>query len=663
MTVCNIDWFDIPYLWRRLLKVLSFRAYELSPIRLVQYNDRRQKYQIAGIASLDYLALYKKFTYTDLPNYRLDTVGKYEIDMGKYEYEGTLDDLRQNDIVGFLKYNLRDNDIVQGIDDKMKLIDLVMGICSVGHVPYEDFEYSSRWLEGALITYLHRKNIIAPNRSPTARQEMEEKQKSDKANYGGAFVKPPMVGLHKWVFSLDLQSLYPSIIMSLNISPETKVGKVENWNVGKHSRKEIEEYHVLDGDGKVNKIGRARFLKLMHDGQFSISSNGIMYRTDQTGMIPDILDKWFEERVVYKNKMKDAAHSGDTTQQDYWDMRQHIQKIFLNSLYGVLGLPIFRFYDVDNALATTATGQDIIKTTARCVNNHYNQKLGTEHEDYCIYSDTDSVYFSVSKLGEEGCDWKSLAIATARQTERDLNIMYDAMAPRLFFIPGKHRFVIKGETIAATGFWVTKKRYAMKKVYDLETDQDVDKITIKGLDAVKSNFPTAFKSIMKELLSDILNEIPKADIDAKVLAFRKSIPDMPIVDVARNTATKSITKWAIADQILGKYIKGTPAHYKAAISHNLLLHMWKINLLYLPIRNGDKIKWIYIKQNPYGIESVAFFGDEDAPLIIKFAEKFIDYDKLFEKEFEGKLLQIYSALGWGNIPTRVNQLAQKFFEF
>ena len=684
VTGWNIDWFDIPYLFRRLIKILGSEACRLSPIGLVTFNDRRQRFQIAGISSLDYLSLYKKFTYTELPNYRLDTVARHEIKRGKYEFEGTLDDLRRNDIAGFCEYNMNDNDLVEGIDDKMKLIELAIGICTIGHIPYEDYDWNSRWLEGAIITHLHRKGIVAPNKSLTAQEEMHARQESGEKLFGGAYVKDPVRGRHEWVFSLDLQSLYPSVIMSLNISPETKIGKVTNWDVGRYVRREVDTYTVMDNVGKISEVDRDSFVRMMEEGNFSLSSNGILYRNDKVGIVPEILDQWFDERVEYKNKMKEAARNGDTAQQEYWDMRQHIQKIFLNSLYGVLGLPIFRFYDIDNALAVTSTSQDVIKTSAKYINNRYYEQTewmnSSEQDgkwDHCIYIDTDSVYFSVVKwYKSEDWEWddgnvvtdpeiaKQRTIEVARMMESELNTFYDKMAPHLFFISKGHRFVIKGETIASAAFWVTKKRYAMKAVYDMETQQDVDKVKVTGLDVVRSSFPAAFRKFMKEVLTDILDNVPKADLDKKILDYHAHIRELPVVDVARNTAVKNITKWKLDDQNLGQYKSGTPAHVKAAINHNLLLKIWDVHMMFAPITNGQKIKWVYVSNNQYQIESMGFIGDDtDAPLITKFVEEFIDYEKLFEKEFAGKLKDFYAALSWGNIPTEVNQRALKFFEF
>jgi len=665
----NSDKFDVPYLYRRILLVLGEdEANRLSPIQKIKWSERKEKYIIAGISSLDYLDLYRKFTYNEQPNYRLDTIGQIEVGMGKYEFDGTLDELFENDIKGYLEYNLRDVHIVDKLNDKMKLIELVRGICTVGHVPYEDYDYSSRWLEGALITDLHRKGLIAPNRPERAQKEMS----NTNVRFEGAYVKDPAIGLHKWIYSLDLQSLYPSIMMSLNISSETKIGKVISWNPERHLQNKMTEYVVEDEDGNRTTIDKNKFFQFMEDGKFTISSNGILYRTDKVGLLAETLDRWFSERVEYKNKMKDAIKSGDKEKEEYYNMRQHVQKIFLNTIYGGMGLPVFRFYDLDNALAVTASGQDIIKLSAKYVNSQY-IKATSNDKDYCKYIDTDSLYFSMldwysdlpcqrSQLELTPVKAKQETIDMAKSMENSLNKFYDVMAKQMFFIQNNHRFVIKGETVASAAFFVNKKRYAMQKVFDLETNQDVDKLAIKGLDVVRSSFPAAFRKFMKEVLGDILNATPQNELDDKILSFRDNISSMPIPDVARNIAVKNIDKWVRKDQQLNVYTNKTPIHVKSAINFNLLLRQLDIHTQYRPITNGSKIKYVYLKDNPYRIDTVAFIGDDsDPPQIINLIKDYMDYDKLFIKEFAHKLQDFYSALGFGNIPTNINQNASKWF--
>ena len=660
ITGWNTDNFDIPYLYNRIKQQCGPNtAGRLSPIGKIKYSQFRGRYQIAGVSSLDYLTLYKKFTYTQQPNYRLDTIGRLEVNMGKVEYEGSLDELFRTDLEKFIEYNLQDVRIIVEMDKKLKLIELVRGICHLGHVSYEDYWFSSKFLEGTIVTYLHRKGIIVTNKPAGGREMMDNKMENDDEGFAGAFVKEPIPGLYEWVYSLDLQSLYPSIIMSLNISPETKIGFVTNWNVDKHVNEELTEYLIRGTtDEQVVRLSREAFLKYMKLESLMISSNGVLYNGKVVGIIPEVLDQWFKERVEYKNLMKKYKNEGNVEQAEYYDRRQHIQKIFLNSLYGVLGLPIFRFFELDNALAVTASGQDVIKKSAAFANNLYQHKLQTQ-EDYCTYIDTDSLYFSATPLG----NGKEFTIKLARAMEKKLNEYYDLMAKDLFFCD-KHRLYIKGESVAETAVWIAKKRYTMNVVYDLESNLDVaNKMKVKGLDVVRSSFPPAFRDFMNKMMKDILNKATKEDIDQKVLGFRDSMNSMSYLEVARNTAVKNISEYDLRTGKLNDFRKGTPAHVKAAITYNSLLKHFKIENKYERISDGEKVKWLYLKQNPWNLETVAVKGYNDPQEIVELVNTYIDYNALFENELQKKLEDFYSALKWGNIPTEVNQNAQEWFSF
>jgi Kyanoviridae DNA polymerase len=700
LTGWNCDGYDIPYLYNRLKRVFDWdMANSLSPVKLVQFNMNRLRYEIAGVSVLDYLALYKKFTYSQQPSYRLDAIGKVEIGMGKVAYEGTLDNLFKTDKKKFIDYNLTDVRIVVGIDRKMKLIELARFICHIGHVPYEDYSYSSKFIEGTIVTYLHRKGIIVSNkpimesqfgeapRSPFAKAEAE-------VGFAGAYVKAPFPGLYDWVYSLDLQSLYPSIIMSLNISPDSKRGRVFNWDVDRHLRKELLSYEVQLENQATEHMDRDQFLAWLTDHRYSISSNGILYSNDKTGIIPEILDKWFAERVQYKDLMKKYVKEGNAEQADFYDRRQHVQKILLNSIYGVLGLPIFRFYDLDNALAVTATGQDVIKTTAKYINTQYRKRNAIPKpdgwvndywnilkqeahrhkepvpdrpsaEDHCVYIDTDSVYFSAVELMDTDMiqqAQRDFTIATAREMEAAVNKFYDPMAKMLFNCD-THRFYIKGESVMETGFWVAKKRYAMKKVYDLETNKEMDKLAVKGLDVVRSSFPPAMRKFMSDVLLQILKKADKSVLDKMLLEFYTAMKDMHYTEIARNTAVNNVTKYHSISPSFQDFVSKTPAHVKAAITYNRLLTHFGLTNKYVPIGDGDKIKYVYLKRNPLQLEVLAIKTYDDPPEILEIVEKYIDHDALFEKEMANKLEDFYAALGWGMLPTQVNQTAFEFFDF
>lgn len=669
----NSDGFDVPYLYNRIKQLCGRSvANRMSPIGKVKYSDRMERYRIAGVSSLDYLALYRKFTYTQQPNYRLDTIGRIEVGMGKIEYEGSLDDLFRNDLDKFIEYNLRDVRIIVEMDKKLKFIELARAICHVGHVTYEDYGTSSRFLEGTIITYLHRKGIIVTDK-PKNSEEAMEAFKNGEEGFIGAYVKDPVPGLHDWVYSLDLQSLYPSIIRSLNISPETKVGFVRNYDVEQHFRKEITAY-VVEEKGVDNsmEMDYDTFMEFLTDNNLCISSNGVLYTNNKRGIIPEVLEVWFNQRVEFKNLMKKYVNEGNTELAEYYDRRQHIQKIFLNSMYGVLGLPVFRFYDVDNAAAVTVTGQDVIKSTAKVVNKHYERQLSND-KDYVIYIDTDSIYASSVPLFEVYStadntvqtdeQRKQVTIQIAREMETKLNKFYDIFAKRAFNID-KHEFFIKGESVAKAGFWVTKKRYALDKVYDLETDQDVSKTVFKGLDVVRSSFPKAFREFTSQLLKDILKRIPKEQIDQNILDFKMSMKTMSYLDMARNTSANNISGFVLDNaKGLRTYRKGTPAHIKAAITYNRLLEHFHIANEFEPVSDGEKIKYVYLTSNPLKIETVAIKGYNDPPQILELIDKHLDTDASFDNELRNKLDDFYTSLGWGNIPTEVNQNASDWFSF
>jgi DNA polymerase elongation subunit (family B) len=387
-------------------------------------------------------------------------------------------------------------------------------------------------------------------------------------------------------------------------------------------------------------------------------------------VIPEILDKWFDQRVEFKNTMKKYAKEENKEMMDYYDQRQHVQKIMLNSVYGVLGLSIFRFYDLDNALAVTATGQDVIKTSAKFVNSLYEKEMGAK-ADYCIYIDTDSVYFSAQPIVKDLPTFEektNRAIELAREHEAKLNKFYDIMAKMLFNVdPKKHRFSIKGEVIAETAFWVAKKRYAMKLLYNLETNMYVDnskkKPKVKGLDVVRSSFPPAFQKFMSEVLWALLSKETKKQMDVRILDFKKYMKTLNWMEVARNTGVKQVSIYDTKYAKIDDFEKGAPAHSKAAVTYNRMLRLLGVDKKYVPIRNGDKIKWTKLKKNPYGIPTLGMKTYDDPPELIELMEKYIDYDALFEDELENKLVDFYEAMKWGRIPTQVNQNAFKFFTF
>lgn len=468
----NSDYFDVPYLYRRINRILGNSvANKLSPIGEVDYLKNRDRFVIAGVSSLDYLSLYKNFTFTEKDSYSLDNVSKDELDRGKIEYQGReveldngdtvviqdLDDLKKYDIDGFIEYNLEDVHLVRDLDRKFDFIELARKICHMGRVPYEDIYMSSRYIDGAFITRLNQNGIVAPNvqritnfsidgfhsigskevrlkedihidvpRKGTLgiRVSSATKKKIDytavegnrfiletpldfeiEPDYGiglefeGAYVKEPNPGLYEWVYDLDLTSMYPSIIMSLNISPETLVGKVYDWDPQKFAKDVVgdKKYKVwvFEDKGFTEKT-RDELKRYLNDNNYSIAANGAFYRNDIRGLIPSVLEEWFSLRQDYKatrDEWRESNEEGSEEKAEYYDKLQHVHKILINSVYGVLGLSSFRFYSIFNSEAVTSTGQLLIKFTQKMGDHYYNKKING-HEYEIEFEDGDTVKLS-----------------------------------------------------------------------------------------------------------------------------------------------------------------------------------------------------------------------------------------------------------------------------
>ena len=654
ITGWNIDFFDIPYLYNRLCHILGEKqARTMSPINDVIWLKHRNRYRISGVSCLDYMALYKNFTYNEESSYSLEAISQKELGKGKMKYEGSLDDLMRNDIQGYIDYNMNDVDLVWEIDQKMKLLDLARGICHKGHVPYEDFLFPTRYLDGAALTYLKRLNIVSPSRRPRSGEEL---------NLLGAFVKAPNPGRYKWVYDLDLTSLYPSIIMTLNISPETKVTKLEKFDGHQYVKDKGQHYSDQWNGWETSKDLR----EYLEKNKYSIAANGVVYDTQIKGFLPSILDKWFNERVEYKNLRKKYEKEGDEAKAEYFDRMQLVTKILLNSFYGVLGNPSFRFFDPDNAVAITSTGQQLIKFTADIGNKFYTRELG-KNKDYCIYTDTDSTFFSSLPIIKHRYpdfditneDWMAeKTIEVADEVQDFINRSYDIYGKR-FHNVDTHRFDIKQENVAKAGLWIAKKRYA-QWIINVE-GHTVSKLDVKGLDVVRSSFPPAFRKFMAEVLEDILNDIDKVELDDKILKFKDHIKSLDLIDVMFPIGVKNVKKYTKkGDEPFTPRMKGTPVHVKAALNYNDMLRHHNIKTI-RGIINGEKIKWTYLKANPMSLDTMALKGYEDPDVLRKFVESYIDYNKVFKSAFANKLNDFYAALGWGQIPENNN--LGKFFAF
>jgi len=661
ITGWNIDGFDIPYLYNRSVQIVGQSVADcLSPISNVYWNKFRERFMIAGVSCLDYLALYKNFTFSSKPSYRLDDIGASEVGTNKISYEGTLNDLYENNLNDFVKYNIHDVRIVKKLDDKLDFIDVARGICHVGHVPYEDIQYDSRFLEGAILVYLKKLGVVAPNKTP--RDDVKKDGK-----FTGAYVQDPQKGKHDWVYDLDITSMYPSIIMSLNISPETKLGKVIGWNAQEFLKKDNKKtYTIKMGDKVKGQLTETELQDYFDKNHVSISNNGILYRTDKKGLIPTLLAEWFDKRKEFRKLAKKFGDEGDEEQYGYFNRRQHIQKIVLNSMYGVLGLPVFRFYDLDNAEATTLTGQELIKFTKKIGNHFYNNELGT-NKDYCIYIDTDSVFYSAVPLVKKRFPNTELSDVMmtqrineiATEVQKYLNKSYDYFAQK-FCNLDVHRFEIKQEIVAKAGLFIVKKRYGMKIISD--NGVQVNKTMVKGLDTVRSNFAPAFRKLLSDILDDILMSVPKEKIDERISIFKRNMTSLHYDVMANPIGVKGIGKYEVkdAESVFSSYKKGTPVHVKSAINYNSLIDYWYEGKRYGKITNGNKIKWVYLKENEFGFDSIAYKGYEDPPQVLDMIKNYIDHNKMYEQAMSKKIGMFYKALKWGGVEDTTTSMSRFF---
>ena len=709
----NSDDFDMPYLYRRMKSVIgSSRAKRISPIGVVYINDWSKKVVVGGVTHLDYMKLYEKLNIRKEPSYALNAIGKKVVGMEKISYKGSLDDLFKEDINRYVEYNINDVEIIVALEKKLQFIELARAICHKGHVPYDCYQMSSRFIEGAILMYLRRKGQVAKNKPVGGREEYEKQMDGNEEGFEGAYVKAPIPGRYDWVFDLDLTSMYPNIIISLNISPETKIGvinKVEYDDdyIDERRRELIEDYKNLSDSSqkqtsmsdyieqrinnytprlftsnKISKyhVGNAtysnkEFLDLIEQSNLSIASNGAVYHKGVDGVIPEILIKWFNERKDMRKSAKEYYESGDMEMYEFYEQRQKVQKVLLNSIYGVLGLPIFRFYDKDNASAVTITGQDIIKSTGKAINQYFKNALKKE-DDYVIYTDTDSCFASALPIIENNMpevdinneeQMTKAILSVTGEVQTFVNKFYDIMAKRFFNIE-KHRFDAKQEVVAKTGFWLAKKRYAQFIIN--KAGMTCDEMEIKGIDVVRTSFPMRFRNFMKKFLDDILKKVDKEEVDESILKFLEDeLSNCSVIEIAKNTSVKfksggeTKTDYNPKSRAKFKYIKGTTAQGKAALFYNDLLKHWDLDKVVPPIFHGQKIKWVYLKHNEFGSDCIALKADgTDPDEIMDFISQYVDRNKMYEQELKGKLSDFYKILNW-DYPSRNEKALGEFFSF
>ena len=635
VTGWNTDFFDIPYLINRVTKVLGEdRAKEFSPWGLISsrkvYNHGREQqvYDITGVANLDYLQLYRKFTYTNQESYALNHIAFVELGQKKNEnpYE-TFQDWYTKDYQSFLEYNIVDVELVDRLEDKMKLLELCLTMAYEAKVNYEDVFGQVKYWDVLIHNYLKNKKIVIPQKSGQS--------KSDK--FEGAYVKDPQVGQHKWVMSFDLNSLYPHLIMQYNMSPETLV-------TGDYLK-------LADDKTYVNEMLREVDLDIPE--HTTITPNGALYRKDKHGFLPEMMQDIYNDRTVYKKKMlkakQDYEDTKDPKYQKYISRYNNIQmarKISLNSAYGAIGNQYFRYYDLAIAEGITTAGQLSIRWIEKKINEYLNKLLGTTNEDFVIASDTDSIYVTFDKLVnrvfKEGEDVQKIVnfldTIAQEKIEPFIDKSYQSLATYVSAYDQKMQ--MKREVIANKGIWTAKKRYILN-AWDVEGVRFKEpSLKIMGIEAVKSSTPAPCRAKIKEALKIIMSGDEK-ELNDFLIAFRKEFDELPPEEIAYPRSVNGVKKFYSDSSI---YRKGTPMHIKGALVYNHMIKERKLTRKYPTIQNGDKIKYLELRQpNPLGCNVISFPAKLPKELDIL---KYVDYDSQYEKSFIDPLSFITNNIGW-----------------
>ena len=612
ITGWNTEFFDIPYLVNRIKIVLGEDdAKRLSPWgdvfskEVYQMGRTQMVYDIRGIAALDYFDLYRKFTYTNQESYRLDHIAEVELGITKDENpHETFRDWYTKDYQSFIDYNIKDVELVDALEDKMKLIELCLTMAYEAKVNYVDVLGSVRYWDVLIHNYLMAKGIVIPQKKTT--------NKSKK--FAGAYVKDPQVGMHKWVLSFDLNSLYPHLIMQYNISPETMKSEktVPGMSVDKLLKKEVDT-KVLDN--------------------VTMTPNGALFSTKKQGFLPEIMAKMYEDRVKYKQYMLEAKQNYVNTkdakyikQISKFNNIQMAKKISLNSAYGAIGNNWFRYYSNTMAEAVTTSGQLSIRWIEQKINDYMNNLLKTEGKDYVLASDTDSVYITFDKLIEmlnpkNPIDF--LNKIAKEKIEPFIDKSYQELADYLNAYDQKMQ--MKREVIADKGIWTAKKRYILN-AWDVEGVRYKEpELKIMGIEAVKSSTPAACREKIKEALKILMSGSEK-DMNKFIQDFRKKFMTLPPEQVAYPRSVNGLRKWTDHSSL---FKKGAPIHVKGAILYNHLIERENLNGRYPFIQEGDKIKFLYMKlPNLYQSSSIAFITKLPKELDFK-----VDYELQFEKSF------------------------------
>jgi DNA polymerase elongation subunit (family B) len=631
ITGWNVQLFDVPYICNRLARILGdkttklFSPWKLLSSREINIQGRKNiSFDVSGITVLDYLDLYRKFTYTNQESYRLDHIAFVELGQQKLDHSeyDTFKQFYTNDWKKFVDYNIHDVRLVDQLEDKMKLMDLAFTLAYDAKVNLEDVFSQVRVWDAIIYNYLRKRNIAIP---PKIKQEKS-------VQYAGAYVKEPVPGIYDWVVNFDLNSLYPHLIMQYNISPETLVDE-------RHPKASVDR--ILNRDFITNE-------------DYACCANGAMYRKDVRGFLPELMEKIYDERKVYKRKMLDAKQEYEASPSDSlqktisrYNNFQMARKIQLNSAYGAIGNQYFRYYKLANAEAITLSGQVSIRWIEGEVNSYLNSVLQTKGVDYVIASDTDSIYLNLgplvtkffsNKSGDKAAIVSILDKICQEKLEPFIERSYQELATYVSAYDQKMQ--MKRENIADRGIWTAKKRYILNVWNSEGVAYAEPKMKIMGLETARSSVPQFFRDRLKKAFRLIMSSDNDTVIDY-IAKCKKETRKANLAEVAFPRGCNNIGNYTHPPTI---YKKGCPIHVRGALLYNHYIKKHKIENKHARIQEGEKIKFIYLKEpNPIQENVISFFQDLPTEFGL---EKYIDFDKQFEKAFYEPLRTVLECIGW-----------------
>ena len=644
----NIDYFDIPYIVNRFNRILGEdETKKLSPWNnvwersFVHKGQQKKVYNMTGISALDYIELYRWYAPAgkSQESYSLNHISSVELDETKLSYDeyDNLHSLYRLNYQKFIEYNIKDVELVVKLEDKLKLIELALTLAYDTKTNYEDVFAQTRMWDSLIYAYLLEKGIVVPPRRVQAKD----------AAFEGAYVKEPQVGMHDWIASFDLDSLYPHLMMMYNISPETLV---EPINYTAEMRQIVSNRVSVDDllQQKVNTKG----LK-----NATVTPNGQFFRTDVQGFLPKMLEEMYEDRKKFKKLMlkckQEYIDEKDPRKKEEigklvarYNNLQLAKKVSLNSAYGALGSQYFRFYDLRMALGVTMAGQLSIRWIENKINLYMNKLLRTNDEDYVIASDTDSIYLRLGGLVNKvysGPQETSKVISFMDRVCEDkiqpfINESYQELASYVNAYAQKMR--MKREGLSNKGFWTAKKRYVLNVFNNEGVQYDEPDMKIMGLEVVKSSTPAIIRQKMKDAIALVINT-DEATVQDFIFKLKEEFKKLPVEDISFPRGVNGIREYSDSASL---YKKGTPIHVKGAILYNNLLKEMKLEKKYPLIQEGEKLKFTYLKTpNPLKDSVISF----PIRLPKEFGlQQYIDYETQFEKAFIEPMKIILDCINW-----------------